>query len=207
VLASNAALYVTSGDDTGDDASFGASLQDDANDGGGLSLREALYWAGQTPGVDRIVFQTDVTLASSIITPTETMLIDGQSFTLNGGGYSGFQITTSSMTFAIQNLKFTHFTTDDNQYSGGLLGSITTPQMLTLRLYNVEISGNRDDLFGNGMIDLFNLSPAPTISTWTGSIFMTTYCLVARMTKGSSNSCHQDIADAVSVANELIHQQ
>ncbi|MBN3117361.1 DUF4347 domain-containing protein, partial [Pectobacterium brasiliense] len=158
VLASNSALYVTSGDDTGDDASFGNSLQDDLNDGGGLSLREALHWANVTPGIDRIVFQTDVTLSSSILSPSETLLIDGQSFTLNGGGYSGFQITSSSLTFAIQNLTLTHFTTIDNQFSGGVLGINASALDINFRLYNVDITGNTDDGgWGNGMIDLSNI--------------------------------------------------
>ncbi|MEI7166273.1 putative Ig domain-containing protein, partial [Pectobacterium parmentieri] len=157
VLASNSALYVTSGDDTGADASFGNSLQDDLNDGGGLSLREALHWANQTPGIDRIVFQTDVTLSSSILSPTETLLIDGQSFTLNGGGYSGFQITSSSLTFAIQNLTLTHFTTTTNEFSGGVLGINTGALDINFRLYNVDITGNTDDGWGNGMIDLSNI--------------------------------------------------
>ncbi|MGU9868739.1 putative Ig domain-containing protein [Kluyvera ascorbata] len=157
VLASNAALYVTSGSDTGDDAGFGGSIQDDVNDGGGLSLREALYWANQTPGVDRIVFQTDVTLARSIIVPTETMLIDGQSFTLNGGGYSGFQIVTSSITFAIQNLTLTNFTTENNGVSGGVIGFQPNLFGANLRLYNVDMSNNIDNGWGNGIIDMFNL--------------------------------------------------
>ncbi|WP_025919561.1 putative Ig domain-containing protein [Pectobacterium parmentieri] len=157
VLASNSALYVTSGDDTGADASFGNSLQDDLNDGGGLSLREALHWANQTPGIDRIVFQTDVTLSSSILSPTETLLIDGQSFTLNGGGYSGFQITSSSLTFAIQNLTLTHFTTINNLYSGGVLGINAGALDINFRLYNVDITGNTDDGWGNGMIDLSHI--------------------------------------------------
>ncbi|WP_442910747.1 putative Ig domain-containing protein, partial [Kluyvera sp. CHPC 1.2972] len=157
VLASNAALYVTSGSDTGDDAGFGGSIQDDVNDGGGLSLREALYWANQMPGVDRIVFQTDVTLASSIIAPTQTMLIDGQSFTLNGGGYSGFQIATSSITFAIQNLTLTNFTTENNGVSGGVIGFQPNLFGANLRLYNVDMSNNIDNGWGNGIIDMFNL--------------------------------------------------
>ncbi|MDG0799272.1 putative Ig domain-containing protein, partial [Pectobacterium punjabense] len=160
VLASNSALYVTSGDDTGDDASFGNgnTLQDDINDGGGLSLREALYWANVTPGIDRIVLQTNVTLSSSILSPSETLLIDGQSFTLNGGGYSGFQISSSSLTFAIQNLTLTHFTTIDNQFSGGVLGINPGALDINFRLYNVDITGNTDDGgWGNGMIDLSNI--------------------------------------------------
>ncbi|KHN92636.1 ig family protein [Pectobacterium actinidiae] len=159
VQASNSALYVTSGDDTGSDAAFGSSLQDDVNDGGGLSLREALYWANNTAGIDRIVFQTDVTLASSVLTPTETLLIDGQSFKLNGGGYSGFQIVTSSITLAIQNLTLTNFTTDYSTDSGGILGIAPGISNVNFRLYNVDISGNRDTNFGNGVIDLYNLGP------------------------------------------------
>ncbi|PTA63327.1 hypothetical protein C9I36_15985, partial [Pectobacterium punjabense] len=160
VLASNSALYVTSGDDTGDDASFGNgnTLQDDINDGGGLSLREALYWANVTPGIDRIVLQTNVTLAEGLLVPTSSMLIDGQSFTLNGGGYSGFQINTSSMTLAIQNLTLTNFTTNTNQFSGGVLGINASALDINFRLYNVDITGNTDDGgWGNGMIDLSNI--------------------------------------------------
>ncbi|ACT11526.1 MULTISPECIES: putative Ig domain-containing protein [Pectobacterium] len=159
VLASNSALYVTSGDDTGDDASFGNSLQDDLNDGGGLSLREALHWANLTPGIDRIVFQTNVTLAEGLLVPTSSMLIDGQSFTLNGGGYSGFQINTSSITLAIQNLTLTNFTTSTNQVTGGVLGIHYGATDINFRLYNVDISGNTDDTWGTGMIDLFNIAP------------------------------------------------
>ncbi|MCA5919745.1 putative Ig domain-containing protein [Pectobacterium brasiliense] len=159
VLASNSALYVTSGDDTGDDASFGNSLQDDLNDGGGLSLREALHWANQTPGIDRIVFQTNVTLAEGLLVPTSSMLIDGQNFTLNGGGYSGFQINTSSITLAIQNLTLTNFTTSTNQVTGGVLGIHYGATDINFRLYNVDISGNTDDTWGTGMIDLFNIAP------------------------------------------------
>ncbi|MER3384159.1 putative Ig domain-containing protein [Pectobacterium aroidearum] len=158
VLASNSALYVTSGDDTGDDASFGNSLQEDLNDGGGLSLREALHWANLTPGIDRIVFQTNVTLAEGLLVPTSSMLIDGQSFTLNGGGYSGFQINTSSITLAIQNLTLTNFTTSTNQFSGGVLGINASALDINFRLYNVDITGNTDDGgWGNGMIDLSNI--------------------------------------------------
>ncbi|WP_052085000.1 Ig-like domain-containing protein, partial [Comamonas testosteroni] len=157
VLTSNAALYVTSGNDTGADAAFGNSIQDDVNDGGGLSLREALYWANNTFGVDRIVFQTDVTLANSIIAPTQTMLIDGQRFTLNGGGYSGFQIATSSITFAIQNLTLTNFTTMNNEVSGGVIGFQPNLTGANLRLYNVDMSNNIDNGWGNGIIDMFNL--------------------------------------------------
>ncbi|MEI7126617.1 putative Ig domain-containing protein [Pectobacterium versatile] len=159
VLASNGALYVTSGDDTGIDAAFGSSLQDDANDGGGLSLREALYWANNTAGIDRIVFQTDVTLASSLLSPTDSMLIDGQSFTLNGGGYSGFQIVTGSITLAIQNLTLTNFTTDYSTDTGGVFGISYSASDVNFRLYNVDISGNRDTMFGNGVFDLFNIAP------------------------------------------------
>ncbi|WP_323658176.1 putative Ig domain-containing protein, partial [Pectobacterium versatile] len=159
VLASNSALYVTAGDDTGDDATFGSSVQQDANDGGGLSLREALYWANHTAGIDRIVFQTDVTLASSLLSPTDSVLIDGQSFTLNGGGYSGFQIVTGSITLAIQNLTLTNFTTDNSTDTGGVLGLSYSASDVNFRLYNVDISGNRDTLWGNGIIDLYNVAP------------------------------------------------
>ncbi|MCW2483317.1 hypothetical protein J5224_30110, partial [Candidatus Symbiopectobacterium sp. NZEC135] len=144
VLASNSALYVTAGDDTGDDATFGSSVQQDANDGGGLSLREALYWANNTVGIDRIVFQTDVTLASSILSPTDSVLIDGQSFTLNGGGYSGFQIVTGSITLAIQNLTLTNFTTDYSTDTGGVFGISYSATDVNFRLYNEHISSNRD---------------------------------------------------------------
>lgn len=139
VLSSNSALYVTSGNETGADAVFGSSLQDDVNDGGGLSLREALYWANLTPGVDRIVFQTYVTLASSVLTPTQTLLIDGQSFKLNGGGYSGFQIVTNSITLAIQNLTLANFTTDSSTDSGGVLGIAANVSNVNFRLYDVDI--------------------------------------------------------------------
>ncbi|MEH6369382.1 putative Ig domain-containing protein [Pectobacterium carotovorum] len=159
VLASNSALYVTAGDDTGDNATFGSSVQQDANDGGGLSLREALYWANNTAGIDRIVFQTDVTLASSLLSPTDSMLIDGQSFTLNGGGYSGFQIVTGSITLAIQNLTLTNFTTDYSTDTGGVFGISYSASDVNFRLYNVDISGNRDTMFGNGVFDLFNIAP------------------------------------------------
>ncbi|MEQ9903666.1 putative Ig domain-containing protein [Pectobacterium aroidearum] len=160
VLASNSALYVTSGEDTGDDASFGNSLQDDLNDGGGLSLREALHWANVTPGIDRIVLQTNVTLADNILVPTSTLLLDGQSFILNGGGYSGFQITSASFTFAIQNLTLTNFTTTNNTDTGGVLGLTYSASDVNLRLYNVDITGNSDNmLLGNGMIDLSNINP------------------------------------------------
>ncbi|WP_252317226.1 MULTISPECIES: hypothetical protein [Symbiopectobacterium] len=160
VLASNSALYVTSGDDTGDDAAFGNSLQEDIDDGGGLSLREALHWANLTPGVDRIVFQTNVRLAEGLLVPTSSMLIDGQSFTLNGGGYSGFQINTSSITLAIQNLTLTNFTTSNNQVTGGVLGIHYGATDINFRLYNVDISGNTDNTWGTGMIDLFNIAQA-----------------------------------------------
>ncbi|MFJ5434119.1 putative Ig domain-containing protein [Pectobacterium sp. CHL-2024] len=159
VLASNSALYVTAGDDTGDNATFGSSVQQDANDGGGLSLREALYWANNTAGIDRIVFQTDVTLASSLLSPTDSMLIDGQSFTLNGGGYSGFQIVTGSITLAIQNLTLTNFTTDYSTDTGGVFGLSYGASDVNFRLYNVDISGNRDTMFGNGVFDMFNIAP------------------------------------------------
>ncbi|WGL28545.1 putative Ig domain-containing protein [Pectobacterium brasiliense] len=159
VLASNSALYVTSGDDTGVDAAFGNTLQDDINDGGGLSLREALHWANVTPGIDRIVLQTNVTLADNILVPTSTLLLDGQSFILNGGGYSGFQITSASFTFAIQNLTLTNFTTTNSMDTGGILGLTYSASDVNLRLYNVDITGNSDDmLLGNGMIDLNNIS-------------------------------------------------
>ncbi|GKW21321.1 hypothetical protein PEC302107_30500 [Pectobacterium araliae] len=159
VLASNSALYVTAGDDTGDNATFGSSVQEDANDGGGLSLREALYWANNTAGIDRIVFQTDVTLANSLLSPTDSVLIDGQSFTLNGGGYSGFQIVTGSITLAIQNLTLTNFTTDNSTDTGGVLGLSYSASDVNFRLYNVDISGNRDTTFGNGVFDLYNIAP------------------------------------------------
>ncbi|XJC93459.1 DUF4347 domain-containing protein [Pectobacterium polonicum] len=159
VLASNSALYVTAGDDTGDNATFGSSVQEDANDGGGLSLREALYWANNTAGIDRIVFQTDVTLADSLLSPTDSVLIDGQSFTLNGGGYSGFQIVTGSITLAIQNLTLTNFTTDYNTDTGGVFGLGYGASDVNFRLYNVDISGNRDTTFGNGVFDLYNIAP------------------------------------------------
>ncbi|MEI7275798.1 putative Ig domain-containing protein [Pectobacterium carotovorum] len=159
VLTSNSALFVTAGDDIGDNATFGSSVQEDANDGGGLSLREALYWANNTAGIDRIVFQTDVTLASSLLSPTDSMLIDGQSFTLNGGGYSGFQIVTGSITLAIQNLTLTNFTTDYSTDTGGVFGISYSASDVNFRLYNVDISGNRDTMFGNGVFDLFNIAP------------------------------------------------
>ncbi|MFJ5318367.1 DUF4347 domain-containing protein, partial [Pectobacterium versatile] len=159
VLASNSALFVTAGDDIGDNATFGSSVQEDANDGGGLSLREALYWANNTAGIDRIVFQTDVTLASSLLSPTDSVLIDGQSFTLNGGGYSGFQIVTGSITLAIQNLTLTNFTTDYSTDTGGVFGISYSASDVNFRLYNVDISGNRDTMFGNGVFDLFNIAP------------------------------------------------
>ncbi|AOR63733.1 putative Ig domain-containing protein [Pectobacterium wasabiae] len=158
VQNSNGALYVTSGADTGVDAVFGSSLAEDMSDGGGLSLREALHWANVTAGIDRIVFQTDVTLNSSILSPTQTLLIDGQSFTLNGGGYSGFQIMASTMTFAIQNLTLTDFTTSDNMDSGGVLGISGFATDVNFRLYNVTMSGNTDNGWGNGLIDLYNLN-------------------------------------------------
>ncbi|XYQ55393.1 putative Ig domain-containing protein [Pectobacterium carotovorum] len=159
VLTSNSALFVTAGDDIGDNATFGSSVQEDANDGGGLSLREALYWANNTAGIDRIVFQTDVTLASSLLSPTDSVLIDGQSFTLNGGGYSGFQIVTGSITLAIQNLTLTNFTTDYSTDTGGVFGISYSASDVNFRLYNVDISGNRDTMFGNGVFDLFNIAP------------------------------------------------
>ncbi|RYC47045.1 putative Ig domain-containing protein [Pectobacterium zantedeschiae] len=159
VLASNSTLYVTAAGDSGDDATFGSSLAEDESDGGGLSLREALYWANNTAGVDRIVFQTNVTLAENILVPTSTLLIDGQSFTLNGGGYSGFQITSSSFTFAIQNLTLTNFTTTNSMDTGGVLGLSYSASDVNLRLYNVDIHDNIDYGWGNGMIDLSSVSP------------------------------------------------
>jgi hypothetical protein len=70
---------------------------------------------------------------------------------LNGGSYSGFQIATSSITFAIQNLTLTHFTTANNEVSGGVIGFQPNLTGANLRLYNVDMSNNIDNGWGNAL--------------------------------------------------------
>ncbi|WP_306602777.1 DUF4347 domain-containing protein, partial [Azonexus sp.] len=113
VLDSNAALVVTSGVDTGDDASAGANLVADQSDGGGLSLREALHWANANAGTDTIKLATNVTLSAELATVaskiSENLLLDGQKFTINGGGFGGLFSEDAGLTLGIQNVSMTNF--------------------------------------------------------------------------------------------------
>ena len=70
-----ATLTVTTGLDSGADATIGASLAADTGDGGGLSLREALSWAAAN---DTITFNAGMTvLLNSTLTLNKNLTIDG----------------------------------------------------------------------------------------------------------------------------------
>ena len=76
-----ATLTVTTGADSGDDASFGASQAADALDGGGLSLREALHWAQNG---DTVTFNADMTVSLSTKAGADSLLILNKNLTIDG---------------------------------------------------------------------------------------------------------------------------
>lgn len=76
-----ATLTVTTGADTGVDASFGASQAADALDGDGLSLREALNWAQSG---DTVTFSADMTISLSTKAGGDSLLILNKNLTIDG---------------------------------------------------------------------------------------------------------------------------
>lgn len=76
-----ATLTVTTGADTGVDASFGADQATDAADGGGLSLREALNWAQSG---DTVTFSADMTISLSTKAGGDSLLILNKNLTIDG---------------------------------------------------------------------------------------------------------------------------
>ncbi|MFC5472106.1 Ig-like domain-containing protein, partial [Cohnella suwonensis] len=154
VVASNAVLTVTSsGDvDTGGD---NTDLAGDISDGGGLTLREAIYWANANAGADTIELATSVTLASGITAPTQSLLIDGNGYTINGGSQSGFQIETAGVHFVLQDVSLTNFSDSNNSVTGGIIGYSSNAKNSSLGIYNVHLFNNDVRTFGNGLIDLF----------------------------------------------------
>ena len=76
-----ATLTVTTGADTGDDASFDASQAADALDGAGLSLREALHWAQNG---DTVTFNEGMTVSLSTKASADSLLILDKNLTIDG---------------------------------------------------------------------------------------------------------------------------
>ena len=76
-----ATLTVTTGADTGADASFDTSQAADALDGGGLSLREALHWAQSG---DTVTFSADMTISLSTKAGGDSLLILNKNLTIDG---------------------------------------------------------------------------------------------------------------------------
>lgn len=104
-----AELLVTTVLDTGDDFTISGSLVDDMNDGDGLSLREALYWAVEGD-VIRFHAGTDGTailLTDTLTLGSYTITIqgNGQGQTIiDGGGTNAFRIFTFSSDVTLQGL-------------------------------------------------------------------------------------------------------
>ena len=76
-----ATLTVTTGADTGSDASFGANQAADLADGAGLSLREALHWAQSG---DTVTFSADMTISLSTKAGGDSLLILNKNLTIDG---------------------------------------------------------------------------------------------------------------------------
>ena len=79
VKAVGTTLTVTTNSDSGDDATIGADLGADTDDGDGLSLREALNWAvaGDTVTFDGSLSGQTVTLSGTQLTIDKDITLDG----------------------------------------------------------------------------------------------------------------------------------
>ncbi|HZY32172.1 MAG TPA: DUF4347 domain-containing protein, partial [Rhodanobacter sp.] len=76
-----AQITVTTGADSGLDATFGASQAADLADGGGLSLREALNWANDG---DTITFGSSMTVALQTRAAGDSLLVISKNITIDG---------------------------------------------------------------------------------------------------------------------------
>lgn len=155
----NVTLVVTSGLDTGDDATTAASYAQDLADGDGLSLREALAWA---LGGDAITFDLDpltpgpqggtIVLGGSPVTVTTGVAIDGDldddgaaDVTISAGGASRVMAVSNGVTGA----QITGLTLADGVTSGGGAGlRLGAGVVITVR--DTVITGNTETSSGGG---------------------------------------------------------
>ncbi|PLX39331.1 MAG: hypothetical protein C0606_02050 [Hyphomicrobiales bacterium] len=163
-------LTVTTALDSGDDATFGGALATDLADGGGLSLREAIYWASAG---DEITFDTSlkgqtITLGSQISLGSRITIdgdVDGDNaadITLSGNNASRI-FSVSGSTVNLNSLTLTDGYTSGaggaiNHSSGTLTitdstiadseannngGGIYSGSGGTLKLVNSTVTGNQ----------------------------------------------------------------
>ncbi|MBP7337271.1 DUF4347 domain-containing protein, partial [Niveispirillum sp.] len=155
VMASASTLTVTVGTDTD---TVGADLTTDINDGGGLSLREALYWAEQTNDADTIKLATNVTLSgdltgdpgsdATLISLTKSLLVDLNGFTVDGGSKAGFFFIGVESRFALQNGILTNFSDQSgNSASAVYVGVGADNSNASGSIRNVTVSNSQAGTF------------------------------------------------------------
>jgi predicted outer membrane repeat protein len=165
-IAAAATLIVTTNSDTGDDFTIGADLTTDISDGSGLSLREALNWAGagDTVTFDGGMSGQTVTLNGTQLTIDKDIILDGDldddgipDITIDGNNTSRV-IYANGLTAAarLEGLTICDGTTADN--GGGMYNSNSSPTITNCTFSNNTASWPSD---GGGM---YNSNSSPTIT-------------------------------------------
>ncbi|WP_172969643.1 DUF4347 domain-containing protein, partial [Rhodanobacter sp. T12-5] len=129
-----AQITVTTGADNGLDATFGVSQAADLADGSGLSLREALHWAGNG---DTITFSSGLTIALETHATGDSLLLVDKSITIEGdingdgtpdvtlnGQYNGRVLEITTGIVHLDGLTIEHGLVSGNGGRGGQSGSI-----------------------------------------------------------------------------------
>ena len=167
-----ATLVVTTTSDSGDDAAIGASLAADTGDGSGLSIREAIYWAGTG---DTITFNSalsgqTITLNSSRLDITGKIItIDGDlnadntpDITISGNDTFTVIYTVNLTPVAVLNgLAITHGSAING---GGIINDTSSPTIS----YCV-FSYNSASSYGGAMYNTLKSSPFITHCTFSNN--------------------------------------
>jgi Flp pilus assembly pilin Flp len=169
-------LMVTSASDSGADATIDGTLSVDANDGGGLSLREAVSHAagGDIIGFDQTAMGGSViTLASPITLTGKSVTLLGEGVTLGGGNTTRHFTLVGSAHLGAVEVSFINGKAPGTGYPGGYGGSILV-QSGTIDFDRCVFSNNAtasSSFVGGGAIYLFASGTGSSItnSTFSGN--------------------------------------
>jgi len=169
-------LTVTTSSDSGADASFGVDLDADTADGLGLSLREALNWAGagDTVTFDGGLSGQTITLSGTQLTINKDIILDGDldddstpDITISGNNNSRV-IYTSGLTAAARVEGFTISNGLDTK-GGGMYNSSSSPTIVNCTFSNNIATGTPAVDWGGGMYNNSTSSPTITNCTFNGN--------------------------------------
>ncbi|PLX39332.1 MAG: hypothetical protein C0606_02055 [Hyphomicrobiales bacterium] len=202
--ASEFQLVVT----TADDEARGTSFADDVNDGDGLSLREALWWAGtgDTITFDASLKGSTITLgggSSGYLSITTDMTIDGDvdgddkaDITISGdsngnsiadnGDARIFNISNSGTDVTLESLNIT------NGFSSASGGAILVGPGTTLNLVNSTVSNSAASSNGGAISNL-------------GTLNITNSLLTGNSAGSSGGAIYVSNDDSLSLENTTIH--